>query len=124
MADDVQQSTGESQPDESLGARVGQLEAGQDSLAGKVDKILGIISGGGGQDGDGGGHGEEPTGGAPNIAHEIRAQLAERDRKSREDAEKKTLSDELAGVKARIAELAEKQPEPMPRRVEKFMGWR
>ena len=119
MADDEQDST----PDSGLDERVAKLETGQETLTGKVDKILGIVSGQGGSAEDGGGHADQPTGGT-NIAHEIRAQLEERDRKNAADAEERAKSDRLAAAEAKLAELSEKPPEPMPRRVERIMGWR
>jgi hypothetical protein len=88
------------------------------SLESKIDRILGLFDGS--EDpGDGG----QPAG-APNIAHEIRQQLDERDAKAKADAEKQQVADELGQVKAKVAELAEKPPAPMPRKVERLMGWR
>jgi hypothetical protein len=116
MADDEQDSS----PDHSIDQRVSQLETGQASLSEKLDQILGIVGGGGGE---ADAHPQEPTGGA-NVAHEIRAQLDERDRKNRAEAAEKAAADRLAAAEAKIAELAEKPPEAMPRRVEKIMGWR
>ena len=118
MADDQEDST----PDSGLDERVAKLETGQETLSEKVDKILGIVSGHGGTE-DGGGHEDQPTGGT-NIAHEIRAQLEERDRKNAADAAERAKSDRLAAAEAKLAELSEKPPEPMPRRIERIMGWR
>ena len=95
------------------------VEQRVDSLESKVDKILGILSG---QAGDAGDAGDEPQ--PTNIAHEIRAQLDERDAKARAEAAEQGKADRLAAAEARIAELSEKPPEPMPRRVERIMGWR
>jgi hypothetical protein len=101
--------------------RIASLEAGQTGINSKIDRILGIISGSGPDDdpGDGG----QPAGGQ-SIAHEIRAQLDARDAKNKADSEAASVKDELGQVKAKVAELAEKPPAPMPRRVEKLMGWR
>jgi hypothetical protein len=101
--------------------RIASLEAGQTGLESKIDRILGIISGSGPDDdpGDGG----QPAGGQ-SIAHEIRAQLDARDAKAKQDAAAASLTDELGQVKAKVAELAEKPPAPMPRKVERIMGWR
>jgi hypothetical protein len=116
MADEEQ---ADSTPATGLGDRVSRLETGQETLSDKLDKILGIVGGGRSEPED------KPAGtGAPNIAHEIRAQLEARDAKAREDAEKTSLREEVAGLKTSLAELAEKPPEAMPRRVEKLMGWR
>lgn len=109
---------------DSADQRIASLEAGQSSLEGKVDKILGIISGQHGTgEGDGGGHDDQPSGGT-NVAEEIRAQLDARDAKNAADADEKSKSDRLAAAEAKIAELAEKPPAPMPRRSERIMGWR
>lgn len=102
-----------------LDQRVESLEHGQESLSHKLDRILGVLSDGPGDDpGDGG----QPAG-APNIAEEIRAQIDKRDREAKDAADKAALTDELGQVKAKIAELAEKPPAPMPRKIEKIMGW-
>jgi hypothetical protein len=108
-------------PATGLDQRVESLEHGQESLGHKLDKILGLVSGNG-EDPDPG-DGGQPAG-APNIAHEIRAQLDARDAKAKADSEAASLKDQVGTVAAKVAELAEKQPEPMPRRVERIMGWR
>lgn len=95
------------------------VEQRVDSLESKVDKILGILSGGQGETPQA----EQPDGGT-NIAHEIRAQLDERDRKNAADAAEREKADRLAAAEAKIAELSEQPPAPMPRRVERIMGWR
>lgn len=110
-------------PDNSgVDQRIASLEAGQTGLENKIDRILGIISGGGPDDDDDPGDGGQPAG-SGSIAHEIRAQLDKRDREAKDAAARASLTDELGQVKARVAELAEKPPAPMPRRVEKIMGW-
>lgn len=115
---------GEGQQDASLDDRVGSLEAGQQSLSGKIDQILGILS----KDG-GGGHGDEPTdppqrGGTPgSIAHQIREQLDKRDR---EDAARKKEDERdgtITALREQVAALTEQEPTPPPRRVERLMGW-
>jgi hypothetical protein len=117
MADDPQDGGNEGQPDGGLDSRVSKLETGQETLAGKLDQLIGMVSGGGSGDG----HESEPTGG--NVAAEIRTQLDQRDAaaaaKSREDAR----DSELAGLKAKVAELSETPPTPMPTRRSKIMGW-
>ena len=110
MADE--ETPAEAPPDAGVEQRV-------DSLESKVDKILGILSA------DGSDEQEQPaTQPDTNIAHEIRAQLEERDAKARADAAEQGKADRLAAAEAKIAELAEKPPAPMPRRVERIMGWR
>ena len=97
------------------------VEQRVDSLESKVDKILGIL---GSKPKDEELDAEQQAGGGTNIAHEIRAQLEERDAKARADAAEQGKADRLAAAEAKIAELTEKPPEPMPRRVERIMGWR
>lgn len=113
MADEDPAPDPAPEPPADLDQRVSRIETA-------VDRLMSVITGSGDEPDPPAG----PAAGAPNIAHEIRAQLDERDRKAREDAEKKGVADELGQVKAKLAELAEKAPEPMPRRVEKIMGWR
>lgn len=108
-------------PAAGLDQRVESLEHGQESLGHKLDKILGLVSGGGPDDDDPG-DGGQPAG-APNIAEEIRAQLDARDAKAKSDAEAASVKDQLGQVAAKVAELAEKPPAPMPRKIEKIMGW-
>jgi hypothetical protein len=107
-------------PEQGLDQRVSSLEAGQESLSQKLDKILGIVGGAGPAEG---GHPDEDKG-APNIAHEIRAQLDQRDAAAKKQADEDALKNTVGEVKAKVAELAEKPPAPMPRRVERIMGWR
>ena len=98
-------------PDTGLDQRVSSLE-------GKIDTILSKLGGGTpAPDGP-----KEPAG-APNVAHEIRQQLDERDAAARKKAEEDGVKTELGEVKAKLAELAEQPPAPMPRRIERLMGW-
>jgi uncharacterized protein YciI len=90
--------------------RLDQLEAGQSTILAKLEQLLG----GGKPDEDGK---PKPAG---NIAEEIRQQLDARDARNKADADARAKEDRLAKVEEKISE---KPPEPMPRRVEKFMGW-
>jgi hypothetical protein len=117
MADPVENP----EPEQDIDRRVASLETGQENLSQKLDKILGIM--GGGDDHDAEGSGQDGQPGGTNIAHEIRQQLDARDRENKEQAEKDGLKNELGEVKAKLSELTEKPPAPMPRRVEKLMGW-
>lgn len=114
MADDPGTTTPDQPPDSDSG-----LDQRVTTLESKIDKILGIIS----RDPPAADEPEQPAG-APNVAHEIRQQLDERDAKAREDADKASLRDEVGALKTTLAELAEKPPEAMPRKVERIMGWR
>ena len=111
--DDDKPAEPEPKPDDGLGQRVTSLEAGQTTLTEKVDQILGIVSGDGGQPK------QDETVAADqgtNVAHEIREGV---DRL-------KALADrqEASSKKAEPKQEPEKPPEPMPRRVERLMGWR
>lgn len=114
MADDEPQPAAE----QDLDSRVGALETGQQTMAEKLDQILGIVTGGGHEQ-DGAGQPDKP--GDANIAHEIRAQLDARDARKAEEGKHKSLAEQVAEIKTT---LTEKPPEPMPRRVERLMGWR
>ena len=95
------------------------LETRVDSLEAKVDQILGLVSGGREN------AAEPPSqGGGTNVAHEIRQQLDERDARARAQADEAAKADRLGAIETKLAELAEKPPEPMPRRIERIMGWR
>jgi hypothetical protein len=102
---------------EGLDARVGALETGQETMSGKIDRILNLISGGDKTEA----HAEETTGAPENVAEEIRAQLTARDAKAKADADEQARTDRLAAAEAKIAELAEKPPEPLLRRSTVFM---
>ena len=94
-----------------LDSRVGRLET-------MISELKDAITGGGGQ-------GSESAPEPPaNVAEEIRRQIEERDARERAAAEDKARTDRLGALETRLAELTEKPPEPMPRRVEKLMGWR
>ena len=110
------------QANDQLSHRVNELESGQSAISAKVDQILGLL----GKDKDkvhgaAEQHTEAKLDRPSNVADEIRQQLDERDRKTREDAEKQAAGSELAELRAKVAELTEKPPEPMPRRIEKIM---
>jgi hypothetical protein len=109
------------QPEQDIDRRVASLETGQENLSQKLDKILGIM--GGGDDHDAEGSGQPEQGGGATIAHEIRQQLDKRDAEAKKKADEDGIKNELGEVKAKLSELAEKPPAPMPRRVEKLMGW-
>jgi hypothetical protein len=105
------------QPEQGIDARVAALETGQETLSGKLDQILGII-------GDGG-HGGKPAGPEPpaTVGDEIRAQLDARDARARADSAQAARDSDLTTLKEQVAALAEKPPEPLPRRIERIMGW-
>jgi hypothetical protein len=116
MADDEPKPAAE----EGLDQRVSSLETGQQTMTEKLDKILGIV-GAGGHDAEGSTDPKEA--GAPNIAREIRQQLDERDAAAKKKAEEDGLHSTVGELQTKLAELAEKPPTPMPRRIERLMGW-
>jgi len=96
-----------------------ELASRVDALDGKLDTILAAL-GGKPSDGEGGGGQAQPQ----DVAAEVRAQFAERDRKA---AEAKTQADADAwktGVDASLAELREKPPQEPVRAVEQKMWGR
>jgi|SRR5690348_9054532 len=99
------------------GKRIDQLEARIEGQESKLDQILGMLSGGSKPD--------APAGDAPptDIASEIREQLAAAERKRRAEEAEAARDGTLSALKARVEELSEQPPAPMPRRVEKIMGW-
>lgn len=117
---------GTGQQDAALNERVDRLEAGQQTMADKLDAILGKLGGGqgdGGQDGGDPAAGAKPGGDPATIAHEINAQLAERDRKAAAKAKDDERDGVLSDLKKKVSDLAEKPPQPLPRRIERLMGW-
>lgn len=113
MADEDTEDTAETAPESPRDAdqRIDNLEA-------KVDRILGIL----GRDeskahGAAQEHTEAKLDRPTNVADEIRAQLNERDRQAAAERDKS----DLASLKETVAQLAEKSPEPMPRRIETLM---
>ena len=116
MADDEEKPA----PEQGLDGRVSSLETGQETLTQKIDKLLGIVGADGPGDGQDG-HDGEGTG--TNIAHEIRAQIDARDAKKAEEDRQAGLHSTVDELKTKVTELAEKPPAPMPRRIEKLMGW-
>lgn len=117
MADDADDGGGQGQPDGALDERVGKLEAGQESIAGKVDKILGMLGGGGGDEG------HEPEGNGGNVGLEIRRQLDERDARRRDEDARRGVSDRVGALETQVSEMRETKPGPLPKRVHKIMGW-
>jgi hypothetical protein len=106
-----------------LDDRVATLEQGQRTIGDRLEHLIGIVSG---QPGDKGPDGEPVTGssGTPGaIAQEIREQLERKERERAAAGDREKLDAEIAGLKARMAELAETPPVPQPRRVERLMGW-
>jgi hypothetical protein len=97
------------------GKRLDELEARQEGLSDKIDQILGIL-GGKKPEGD-----PAPDAQPSSIADEIRQQLEAKTRRDADDAEKRGHADELAAIKARVAELAEKPPQEPVRRSTRLM---
>jgi uncharacterized protein YceH (UPF0502 family) len=113
MADEDTETTAEETPPASgdLDSRVGRLET-------MISELKDAITGGGGQ-------GSETAPEPPaNVAEEIRRQIEERDAREAARAADQAKTDRLGALETKVAELTEKPPEPMPRKVERIMGWR
>lgn len=98
--------------------RMDQLEAKQETLSGKLDQILGILG-----SKDKPADGPADPAGSPDIASQIREQLAERDRQAAAANAEAERDGTVAALRAKVEELTEQAPAPMPRRVERLMGW-
>jgi uncharacterized protein YceH (UPF0502 family) len=111
MSEPAPEEQPEPAPAADLDARVGRLET-------MISELKDAITGSGGQ-------GSESAPEPPqNVAEEIRRQIEERDRAAAAAAEDQAKTDRLGALETRLAELTERAPEPMPRRVERIMGWR
>lgn len=107
----------------SLDDRVGKLEEGQQDIRGTLGEVLAILKGGK-PDGDAAAPEEKaPEGGGGNIATEIQRQLAAQRQQDQAAQESQTLAERLGAVETSVRDMAEKAPGPLPRRVEKLMGW-
>lgn len=91
-----------------------------DGLSEKIDRILGIVTGGTAEPPAAG---EEPPGKPASIAAEIRAQLDKRDADAKSAARAEDHDKTVAELKAQIKELTEKPPAEPVKRAHKFMGW-
>jgi cell division septation protein DedD len=89
-----------------LGERVSALESGQQTISGKLDEVLGFLK----REPDPPASPAGPERPEVSIADEIRRQLDERVKPP-------------ADTPAAAADLAEKTPTPMARRIERVMGW-
>ena len=102
--------------DETEPGREGGQEQRIETLESKVDQILGLLS----RTPENRSAGREDAG-PPTVAHEIRQQLDERDRRDREAAAAQGQTDRLGAVETRLAELTEKPPVAPVRKVTKLM---
>lgn len=115
MADDDDSGGGQQQIDDRFAA----IEQTQAEQGGMLQQILERLGGGGNPSGEG------KTGDpALDIGAEVRKQLADKEVAERAAADAKSKDDRLAAAEQRLAELAEKPPGPLPRRIEQLMGWR
>ena len=108
-----------------LAGRVSALESGQQDLSGKLDRVLDVLGAGRDQAHQQAQQATERRLDAPgSMADEIRRQFEERDRAAAARAAADEQDAWRKDITAQVAGLAEKTPEPPPRRAEKFMGWR
>jgi len=117
MADD----TGTTET-ETSGPTTAELAARQDTVEGKLDKILEVLGKGEGKaQGAAAEHERTQLNEPTSVADEIRRQLEERD--AADQAKKKDETDQewRNGVDAKLGGLTEKTPEPPRRKIEKIM---
>lgn len=95
-------------PADSTAERVNTLEE-------KVNRILGILSGGDSEPGP------DAAPDTPDIAHQIREQLDARDRAQRDADEKKNAGDRLAAVEQQVKDMAERAPQAPLKRATRLM---
>lgn len=115
MADDTPANPGSSDT-----ARLDALEAKTDSMSGTLSEVLRILKG----TEDGGKQPEAPAPADRDIAAEIRQQLDERAAAEKSENDKKAGEDRIGALETRVSELAEKPPQPMPRRSTRLMWGR
>jgi len=97
-----------------------QIQAEQAEQRGKIDQILGILSG---NHADAQAATEDKLDAPTDIASMVRRQLDERDAAQRKAAEETARTDRLAALETTVKELTEQPPaEPVKRR-HKIMGW-
>lgn len=90
-----------------LAARIGTIETKLDALIGALHKDAGTTTG--------------KRLDAPNsVAEQVQEELSRRDAATKAQEER----DRLGQVETKLGQLTEQVPEPVIRRVEKFMGWR
>ncbi len=99
--------------DAALASRVASLEDGQQDLSGKLDKVLGML-GGGGDAPAGGAQGGD--GSAAGISREISAQLEQQRARDAAAAAERDRDGRLAAIETSLAEMREKAPGPLPTR--------
>jgi hypothetical protein len=120
MADDNTTTTVDDGGETGRIQSIKQIQAEQAEQRGKIDQILGILSG---NHADAQQATEDKLDAPADIASMVRRQLDERDAKAKAAAAAKGQTDRLGALETRVSELAEKPPAAPVRRIEKFMGW-
>lgn len=120
-ADDTTPPAADGQDGQQAGGideRVTRLEAGQETMSGQLERIIGMLSGGDAPKPDG-----QPAAAAghPNIGHEIRAQLDERDARARAKASADEQASTIASLQETVRQLTEAAPVAPVRRATKIM---
>lgn len=104
---------------------IDELQAEQERQGGMLQAILDKLGGAESKARDAAGqHTEDRLNRPSNVAEEIRAQLAERDKAEQAKASERESAEWRKGVDEKLSGMAEKVPEAPLRRVEKIMGWR
>jgi hypothetical protein len=90
-----------------LAARIEKIETKIDALIGSLHKDAGATT-------------NERLDAPNSVAEEVQAELSRRDKAAKE----KEAAERLGKVEEVVGTLTEKAPDPVIRKVEKFMGWR
>lgn len=98
--------------DPALASRVASLEDGQQGLADKLDKVLGMLGGGG----DAPAGGAQGAGDAGGISREISAQLEQQRARDAAAAAEHDRDGRLRALETTVTEMREKAPGPLPTR--------
>jgi len=120
MADDNTTTTVDDGGETGRIQSIEQIQAEQAEQRGKIDQILGILSG---NHADAQQATEDKLDAPSDIASMVRRQLDERDAAQRKAAADKDRTDRLGQLETTVRELAEKPPAEPVRRRHKIMGW-
>ena len=111
MADDTETETAEGPSNAELEQRVSGVES-------KLDLILDKLSG---SSSTPQAPAADPPAGPGSIAEQIRAQLAERDKASADQASADAAEQRVKTIEDRLEGMAERTPQPPERRIERMM---
>jgi archaellum component FlaC len=114
-----------SDTDDTLETRVGDLETKQDTMSGKLDQILGILSSGSKTHEAAEQHEEQHLDRPTSVMEQVRAELARAKQEDADEAAAAQEKSELEDLKERVKGLGETRPQsPQPRRERAMWGKR